>query len=349
MSNTITTSKSIPVQIAAYLIIIAALMYASSIITMILLALFITVICAQPIHWLEKKKVPNGIAVIIVLLAILLLFFGMGEIVARSVSQFRNDMPLYQSRFTELSQNTFQTLDKIGLNISLDNLENSINASKIMSYSASFLSALGSVMGNTLLILFIIIFMLLEINSFKLKMQAVMKISGSTANYMNQINTSIRNYLGLMTLISLITGVAIWLALTIIGVKYAILWGMLAFILNFIPNFGSIIASIPAIIFALIQLGIGGTIWTIITYITVNMVIGNIVQPAVMGKGLGLSSLIVFLSLIFWGFIFGTVGMFLSVPLSMVIKIILEQRKSTKWIAIFLGTEKEARDIIEKD
>ena len=341
------TSKSAAVQIAAYLLIIAAMMYASSIITPILLALFVAVICAQPIRWLEKRKVPNGIAVLIVLLGILLLFFGMGEIIARTVSQFRSDLPSYEARFSELSKSIFASLHKLGLNISLDNLESSINTSKIMTYSAGFLSALGSIMSNTLLILFIVIFMLLEINSFKLKIQAIMKISGATAEYLNQIDQSIKNYLGLMTLISLITGVAIWLALTIIGVKYAILWGLLAFILNFIPNFGSIIASIPAIIFALIQLGVGGTIWTVVTYVTVNMVIGNVIQPAVMGKGLGLSSLIVFISLIFWGFIFGTVGMFLSVPLSMVIKIILEQHKSTKWIAIILGTEKEARDIID--
>lgn len=350
MSNSVTsTSKSVSVQIAAYLFIIAALMYASSIITPLLLALFISVVCAQPIRWLQKRKVPNGIAVLIVLFGILLVFFGMGEIVARTVSQFRADMPLYDSRLSELSETIFATLDKLGLDISLDKLETSVNASKIMSYSAGILGALGNVMSNTLLILFIVIFMLLEINSFKTKMQAIVKTSEGTLDYINRIDSSIRNYLGLMTLISFITGAAIWLALTIIGVKYAILWSLLAFLLNYIPNFGSIIASVPAIIFALIQMGTGGAIWTVVTFVTVNMVVGNIVQPAVMGKGLGLSSLVVFISLIFWGFIFGTVGMFLSVPLSMVAKIAFEQKENTKWIAIMLGTEKEAKNIIAKN
>lgn len=350
MSNPVaSTSKSVAVQIAAYLFIIAALMYASSIITPLLLALFISVVCAQPIRWLQKRKVPNGIAVLIVLFGILLVFFGMGEIVARTVSQFRADIPLYDSRMSELSTTIFTTLDNLGLDISLDNLETSVNASKIMSYSAGILGALGNVMSNTLLILFIVIFMLLEINSFKTKMQAIVKTSEGTLDYINRIDSSIRNYLGLMTLLSLITGVAIWLALTIIGVKYAILWSLLAFLLNYIPNFGSIIASVPAIIFALIQMGTGGAIWTVVTFVTVNMVVGNIVQPAVMGKGLGLSSLVVFISLIFWGFIFGTVGMFLSVPLSMVAKIAFEQKENTKWIAIMLGTENEAKSIIESN
>jgi predicted PurR-regulated permease PerM len=125
------------------------------------------------------------------------------------------------------------------------------------------------------------------------------------------------------------------------------LWALLAFVLNFIPNIGSIIASIPAIIFALIQIGGGAALWTLGSYVAINMTIGSIIQPQIMGKGLGLSTLVVFISLIFWGFVFGTIGMFLSVPLTMVVKIILEQKESTKWIAIMLGTEKEAQVIVE--
>ncbi len=340
-------SRSYALTIAAYLIILGTAMYASSIITPILLALFITIVCAQPIRWLEKRKVPNGFAVLIVLLSILLFFFGMAEVIARSVSQFSKDVPQYEARISELTAGLFNTLHSLGLEISIDKMESVINPSKVMNVTAGFLSALGSLMGNMILILFIIIFMLLELNSFSVKVNAIINTSAGSVSYFKRIDKSIRQYSGLMTIMSLLTGILVWLALVIIGVKYAILWALLAFILNFIPNIGSIIASLPAIIFALIQLGGGGALWTLGSFVAINMTIGSIIQPQIMGKGLGLSTLVVFISLIFWGFIFGTIGMFLSVPLTMVVKIILEQKESTKWMAIMLGTEKEAQAIVE--
>ncbi len=340
-------SSNPAVTIAAFLIIIAVVMYASSFITPILLALFITIVCAQPIRWLEKKRVPNGLAVLIVLLAIILILFGLGEVIGRSISQFSRDSEFYANRLNELSASLFSTLHGMGFDVSLEKLESSVNTSKLMSYSATFLSALGSLMSNMLLMLFVVIFMLLELNSFNTKVKAIINTSEGSVSYLNRIDVSIRQYLGLMTIMSFLTGLLIWLALVIIGVKYAILWALLAFLFNFIPNIGSIVASIPAILFALIQIGVGGALWTMGAFVFVNMLIGSIIQPQIMGKGLGLSTLVVFVSLIFWGFILGTVGMFLSVPLTMVVKIILEQKESTKWMAIMLGTEKEAQDIVD--
>jgi predicted PurR-regulated permease PerM len=133
----------------------------------------------------------------------------------------------------------------------------------------------------------------------------------------------------------------------IIGVDYALLWALIAALMNYIPNIGSIIAALPAVLFALIQLGLGGAFWTLGSFMLVNNVLGNFVEPRIMGKGLGLSTLVVFLSLLFWGFIFGTVGMFLSVPLTMTIKIILEQNENTKWLAILLGTPDEAKTYLQ--
>jgi predicted PurR-regulated permease PerM len=139
------------------------------------------------------------------------------------------------------------------------------------------------------------------------------------------------------------------MALLIIGVDYPLLWALIAGLMNYIPNIGSIIAAVPAVLFALIQLGLGGAVWTLGSFMLVNNVLGNFVEPRIMGKGLGLSTLVVFLSLIFWGFIFGTVGMFLSVPFTMTIKIILEQNEKTKWLAIILGTPDEAKTYLQQE
>lgn len=332
---------------AAFLIIIAVAMYASSLITPILLALFISIICIQPIQWLEKKKVPVGLSVFLVLTGVMLLFIGIGELVISSISQFTRDAPIYEARLSEMSSKTFKALHGMGFDTSIDKLDGILNPGKIVSFGAGLLSTVGSLMSNLFLMVFIVIFVLLEVNSFSTKIVAIDHTSGGSVSYFTRITHSIRQYLGLMTIVSLLTGILIWLALVIIGVKYAILWAFLAFLLNFIPNIGSIIAGVPVIIFALIQMGVGGALWTSGAYVAINMIIGNVVQPQIMGKGLGLSTLVVFISLIFWGYIFGTVGMFLSVPLTMVVKIILEQKEETKWIAIMLGTEAEAKQIVE--
>jgi predicted PurR-regulated permease PerM len=336
------------VVVAAYLIIIAIVKYSASIVTPILLALFITIVCAQPIKWLKGKRVPGGMAIFIVLILVLGILFGFGEVIGRSVIQFSEDSSVYAHRLNDIMSSLFDTLRGLGMNVSLEKLEQSISPNSIMNASASFLGALGGLMSNTFLITFIIIFMLLEINSFNIKVTAITNISGGSMSYIKRIDQSIRHYLGLMTIISFITGLLIYISLMLIGVEYAILWALIAFIFNFIPNIGSILASFPAILFAMIQLGLGGALWTMGAYAAINMIIGNVVQPPIMGKGMGLSTLVVFISLIFWGYVLGTVGMFLSVPLTMVVKNVLEQKESTRWFSIILGTEKAAKEVMEQ-
>jgi predicted PurR-regulated permease PerM len=137
------------------------------------------------------------------------------------------------------------------------------------------------------------------------------------------------------------------LALIIIGVDYPLLWALIAGLMNYIPNIGSIIATIPTVLFALVQLGLGGALWTLGLSMLIHNILGNFIEPRIMGKGLGLSTLVVLLSLLFWGFILGMVGMFLSVPLTMAIKIILEHNEKTKWLAILLGTPAGAKTYLQ--
>ena len=151
------------------------------------------------------------------------------------------------------------------------------------------------------------------------------------------VTDNINKYITIKTWISLITGLLATILLYIIGVDYPILWGVLAFLLNYIPTIGSIIALIPPAMLAFIQFGIGDTIFVVAGYLVINTVMGNILEPKFMGQGLGLSALVVFLSLIFWGWVLGPVGMLLSVPLTITIKIALDSSEETRWIAVLLG------------
>src|SRR5450759_414667 len=204
------------------------------------------------------------------------------------------------------------------------------------------------------LIFLIVLFTLTEFGSFAIKARAILIGSDKSVSYFSTILQNIRHYLGIKTLICLLTGILIYLALLIIGVDYPLLWALIAGLMNYIPNIGSIIASIPTVLFALVQLGLGGALWTLGSCMLIHNVLGNFIEPRIMGKGLGLSTLVVFLSLLFWGFILGPVGMFLSVPITITIKIFLEQNEKTQWLAILLGTAAEAKiyvkhkELIEK-
>jgi predicted PurR-regulated permease PerM len=193
-------------------------------------------------------------------------------------------------------------------------------------------------LSNTLLIVLIVIFILLEVAGLPEKIKATFDNPETSLAQVNRFVDTVQRYVIIKSVISLITGIfiAVWLA--IIGVDFPILWGLLAFLLNFIPSIGSIIAAIPAVLLALIQLGIGEALFAGLGYLVVNFVMGNIVEPRFMGSSLGISTLVVFLSLVFWGWIFGPIGMLLSVPLTMSVKIALDSRESTLWLSTLLSS-----------
>jgi AI-2 transport protein TqsA len=336
------------VNLAAFIIILAGVMYAKSILTPILLALFVSIICAQPISWLEKKKVPRGVALIIVLLGMIILFMAFGFVIGGAISSFSGNLSKYEASLTTISHDFIDSMNDRGWKIQSDQLSNLIQPGKILEYTATVLNTLVNMVGTTFLIFLIVIFILLEFGSFSIKAKAVRSESNKTIPYFSTISQNIRHYLAIKTSLCIAVGVLIYIALLIIGVDYPLLWALIAGLMNYIPNIGSILATIPTAIFALVQLGPGGALWTLIASLIVHNILGNFIEPRIMGKGLGLSTLVVFLSLLFWGFVFGLVGMFLSVPFTMTIKIILEQNEKTNWIAVLLGTPSDAKAYLLK-
>ena len=350
MKDKISSKFRVPLALnfAAFIIIIAGVMFGESIVTPLLMAMFISIICTQPIIWLQKKKVPQGLSVAIVFIMILVVFFAFGELIAASLSSFSENEKVYEENLIETGNSIMQYLKEKGIKLSFVQMRSKLDGSKIMGLTASMLRQLGGVMGNAFTIFFLALFLLMELDSISVKTKAIMKGSMVSISYLDAIGGSIRHYLSIKTLTSLLTGILVWIGLAIVGVDYAIIWGLIAFLLNYIPNIGSFIAAFPAVVFVLIQLGFHGFIWTSIIFLIVNILVGNAIEPKMMGKGLGLSTFIVFLSLIFWGFVLGTVGMFLSVPLTMVIKIMLEQNPKTQWIAIILGTKRDAEVVLDE-
>ena len=212
------------------------------------------------------------------------------------------------------------------------------NPSSALAVAGNTLGAFGNLMTNSFLILITVIFILNEEIHFSSKLRNAVPGGQKTAAAPNRFTQSVNKYMAMKTLVSLMTGLIVMISLWLIGIDYPVLWGLLAFLLNFIPNFGSILAAIPPVLLAVVQLGVPYAVVTAVVFLVVNVVIGNFIEPRIMGKGLNLSSLIVFLSLIFWGWVLGPVGMLLSVPLTMTVKIALESFEETRWVGVMLGS-----------
>jgi len=154
---------------------------------------------------------------------------------------------------------------------------------------------------------------------------------------MDRFTVEIQRYLMIKTAVSLATGILVGAGMLALGVDYPLLWGLTAFVFNYVPSVGSIIASVPPILLTLIDNGIGQALLVMVVYLAVNVTLGNFVEPHLMGRRFGISTLVVILSLIFWGWLWGPVGMLLSVPLTMIVKIMLESTEDFRWVAVLIG------------
>ncbi len=337
MDNTVSTSTiRILTGLAAFVIIVAAMRAAESLLVPFLLAGFIAVIAAPPMFWLENRKVPAPLAIVIVIGAALIMVLLIAALIGTSLNDFTQQLPQYQNKLKSEVITVIQWLGGFGIRISSDEILNYFDPGKAMQLASGVLKSLGGVLSNGFLILLTVIFILAEASSFPGKLRAILGPRYSL-NGFEQFMNNVKTYVEIKTIVSLITGALITVWLTILGVDHAILWGILAFLFNFVPTIGSIIAAIPAVLLALVQLGVGSALLTALGYIAVNIGIGNGIEPRFMGKGLGLSTLVVFLSLVFWGWILGPIGMLLSVPLTMTAKIAFDSRDDTRWLAVLLG------------
>jgi len=336
---------------AMSVIILWGINQAQSVVVLFLVAAFLAVIGTVPVLWMERKHVPTVAAVLIVVAVMVGLLLSIGVVVGASLNEFSSALPFYQSRMHDMLLSLKAPLAKRGIAVTDKVLLAYINPGAVMDMTASLFAALGSALSNILLILFTVMFILLEASGFPAKMRSVLDNPKAAFPHVTGFVNDIKRYMVIKTLINLIAGVLTALWLFVLGVDYPVLWGFLAFLLHFIPSVGSVIAAIPAVLVALIQLGGGSALMTAAGYLVIGTVIGNIVEPRIMGRRLGLSTLVVFLSLVVWGSLLGVIGALLCVPLTMTLKLACETNEETRWIAVLLGpdiTSEGLRGILKK-
>jgi len=322
---------------ACLVVIIAGLKAAQDLLVPFLMAVFIAIILGPLEGWLQKKKVPTWAALLLIIGGISILGLLAGVLLGASINDFSGNLPGYEAKIQAKTAGLAELLRKFGLKVTQKEILRYVDPGAAMSLAGNLLTSLGSLLSNTFLILLTVVFILLEASTFPAKLSRVLgprsKMFGNVELFIGKIN----RYMVIKTWTSLATGVlaALWLA--ILGVDYALLWGLLAFLFNYVPNIGSIIAAVPPLLLALVQLGATPALLAGVGYLVINLVIGNVLEPKFMGRGLGLSTLVVFVSLIFWGWVLGPVGMLLSVPLTMTVKVGLANSEETAWLDSLLG------------
>ena len=344
--NQLSNSKgSSIVGLAAVIVVIYGMQMAKVLLVPFLIAAFLALITVRPMLWMQQKKgVPSIIAALIIVIVIMLILAVVGTILGSSIADFTAALPVYQARLDVIVDRVLDFFVKhLNADASMQNLGDMIDPGWAMGLVASILNSLKGVLTNTFLIIFTTIFILLEASSVGTKVEAAF---GRSANSLERPRIFLQNlgrYLGIKTIISFATGLCAGILTWAIGLDFPLLWAMLAFLLNYIPTIGSIIAAVPAILLALVQLGPAAAGATAIGFAAINLVFGNAIEPRLMGYGVGISPLIVFVGLVFWGWVFGPVGMLLSVPLTMTLKLALESDERSRWIAILIGSERDAQ------
>jgi AI-2 transport protein TqsA len=338
VSNSFSPVSRALIIMAALVIIIAGMKHAAPILVPFLLAVFIAVISFPFMSKLQEKGLPKGLSLILVIVLVIFIGTSLMMLIGSSLTDFSQMLPVYREKISSEWLTVIQWLSDHGVSVTEDIREN-INPAAVMGFASSILKAFGSVLTNSFLILLAVTFILIEAAGLARKISSLTadQASASETPFSQVFVDKLRNYMGIKTIISMITGFIIGVAMWLIGVDYPVLWGVLAFMLNFVPSIGSIIAAVPAILLALVQLGSSTALFVAVVFLVVNIVIGSFIEPKYMGKGLGLSVLVVFSSLIFWGWVLGPVGMLLSVPLTITIKLALDSKPDTQWLGHLLG------------
>lgn len=329
-------------QAAALVVVIAGLKAASPIIVLVLVSAFFSMLAGPAVLWLRRKRVPVAGAVALVIAAFLALATLTGVVVGASINDFIRAVPGYRARLDLQRAELVEWLRGRGVQLPAIEWLNVIEPGAVIGLAGQLFAALGGLLGNVLLVVLIVAFVLLEVPWFPEKFRAAIGSSDVAMARAREILGNVERYVLLKTVLSLATGAGVTIWVAIVGLDFALLWGLLAFLLNFIPNIGSVVAAVPALALALVQLGPGKTLLVLAGYIVVNFVFGNILEPRWMGRSLGLSTTVVFLSVLAWGWILGTVGMFLAVPLTVALRIVLANNESTRWLAVLLGPERPA-------
>ncbi len=320
---------------ASLIVVIAGLRAADVIIIPFLLAVFIAVLSLPFLSGLQRLGLPKILAVVATVLADIAVLSAVGFLVVRSVDEFTGQLPGYQANLEQATSSIVQWITDRGAPIVAGDF---LDAERIVGLVGGAVTRVAAVLQNALLVILITVFILFEATSLPAKLRLAFGELGDNFDRWTRTAKDVQHYLGIKTVVGVAKGVLTGFLVAFFDIDFPVFWGLSAFFLHYIPSIGSFVAAIPPVLIALVQSGPGASAGVALGYLVIDIVLGNMVEPTLMGRRFGLSVLVVVMSLLFWGWVWGPVGMLLSVPLTIIVKIILENTDDLRWLAILLGT-----------
>ncbi|MEU7907628.1 AI-2E family transporter [Actinoplanes sp. NPDC049118] len=325
--------------IAGVVIAVAGLRGVAHLIAPVFLALMLTVTVSPLSVWLRRHGAPVWVAMLTTVTVVYVVLFGLGTAMAVSVAQLIDLLPTYQAQFTQLQADLVSALSRLGISeAQLSDVVERASPSAVTNLVGWVFGGLTSVLSDAVFLLAVLLFMCLDAVSFPARLQ-------STAGQRPQVVTALRSfahgtrsYLLVSTVFGLIVAVIDTLMLWALDIPLPVLWGLLAFITNYIPNIGFVIGLVPPALLGLLDGGVEKMVAVIALYCVVNFVIQSVIQPKIVGDVVGLSSTVSFLSLVFWAWVLGPLGALLAIPLSLLTKgLLVDIDPSTQWINVLLS------------
>jgi predicted PurR-regulated permease PerM len=324
--------------LACLVVVVYGLRFASAILLPSALALFLAVLSLPVMIWLRGRHVPSWLAIFVPVVMNIAVVGLLVLVVSQSASQFQTRIGFYVRELQAIQTGWFQAIEaRTGVLLADYFTMELIDPAAVVDFARNVVGRAAQFLGTALMVFLIMAFMLSEATVFPEKFKYIVGGGESKAGRLTKVVTEVQTYLGIKTVISLATGVVLGAWAWVMNLDFPVLLGLTAFLLNYVPTVGSIIAAVPAILLSLILVGTAGhALLVALGYVVVNTLFGNILEPSLMGRRLGLSTLVVILSLLFWGWAWGPLGALLSVPLTVIVKIWLENTHDLKWVAILL-------------
>jgi AI-2 transport protein TqsA len=327
---------------ALVVVVVGGLKVAAPILLPFALALFLAVLTLPIVVFLQKLRVPVPLAIFLAVMVDLAIFGLVILLASQSIADFQDRLPRYADRLTDLwrvwilSLQTTELPGAVNLASYLTTEAFAFRPDQIVGWIQGTLARAFGLASFTFLVFLILVFTLAEATVFPAKFRAILGREKGHSSRLTKVVSEVQEYLVIKTFVSLATGILLGSWCWVMGLDYPVLLGIIAFLLNYVPTIGSIIAGVPAVLLGIILYSPGTALVVGLGYLAVNLVFGNLIEPNLMGRRLGLSTLVVILSLIFWGWVWGPVGALLAVPLTMVVKIMLENTSDLKWMAVLL-------------
>ena len=345
--------------LASLVVVIAGLKAAAAFFVPLLLALFIATVSIPITVWLRRHKVPRVFAVVATVLVDFAFLAGLVVIGMTLVGTLQEKWETkYQKesaaklaeaedwavgmivKWSNIPEEEARTNVRIYVTEDLGEQLGNIKVEDIVDLSTNVVGRVTSFMAAAFIVLLFTVFMLMEARMFSRRLALIAEARGPNFERMLHAGKDIQRFLAIKTMISLSTGFLAGFLCWAAGLDFFVLWGILAFALNYIPVMGSIIAGIPPTILALVLMGWPSALAVGVGYTAINIFLGNFVEPMMMGHRFGMSTLVVIVSVMFWGFMWGPVGMFLAVPIMMMLKVVLENNYEFRWLAVAISKEK---------